>query len=148
MDHVAIMKKGWKMIPKILSGEKKIESRWGINKCTPWGKVKKGDIVYFKNSGDPVIAKARVGKVQEFENFNPQKVMVILKTYGGKDGIAINDLNTIITWAKNKRFCILIYLESPQPVKPFYINKTGFGAPAAWITVKNINEVRECALHP
>ena len=38
MDHVAIMKKSWGLIPKILDGRKKIESRWGIHKCSPWGK--------------------------------------------------------------------------------------------------------------
>ncbi len=45
MDHVAIMKKAWKLIPKILDGQKKVESRWGVNKCAPWGKIKVGDNV-------------------------------------------------------------------------------------------------------
>jgi len=43
-------------------GEKQIESRWYVNKINPWNKVKVGDTVYFKNSGDPVTAKVRVKK--------------------------------------------------------------------------------------
>ena len=62
MDHVAIMKKSWKLTEKILSGEKKIESRWYKSKYPPWGKIKKGDIIYFKDSGEPVSIKAKVEK--------------------------------------------------------------------------------------
>jgi hypothetical protein len=146
MDHVAIMKKSWKLIPKILSGEKKLESRWGVNKCIPWGKVNKGDTIYFKNSGEPVTLKAKVQKIQEFGNLNPPKVRKIFEQYGGKDGIAIGDLESTITWAKKKRFCTLIYLENPQLVKPFNIDKSGFGAPAAWVTIKNINLIKRSTL--
>jgi len=37
MDHVAIMKKSWKLTEKILSGEEKIESRWYKSKYSPRG---------------------------------------------------------------------------------------------------------------
>ena len=142
MDHVAIMKKSWGMIPKILTGEKKIESRWGINKCTPWGKINQGDTVYFKNSGEPVTVRATVYKIQVFTNLNPKGVREILTKYGGKDGIAVGNIEATITWAKKKRYCTLIYLASPQPVKPFNINKSGFGTPAAWLCVPNINRIK------
>ena len=89
MDHVAIMKKSWGLIPKILDGRKKIESRWGINKCAPWGKVKVGDTVYFKNSGGPVTAIAKVSRIREFEDLDSKKVRVILGKYGGDDGISV-----------------------------------------------------------
>jgi hypothetical protein len=146
MDHVAIMKKSWKMILKILSGEKRIESRWGINKCTPWGKVTKGDMVYFKYSGEAVTAKAKVSKILEFENLTPLKVREILNKYGGKNEIAIDDPKAIFAWAKSKHYCTLIYLTNPQSIRPFNIDKSGFGSLTAWISVKNINKVRESVL--
>lgn len=142
MHHVAIMKKSWRLIPKILDGRKKIESRWGINKCSPWGKVKAGDIVYFKNSGEPIIAVAEVFKIQEFENLNFRKVREILEKYGGNDGISVSNLEETIKWARKKRYCTLIYLKNPRKIKPFNIDKTGFGAGAAWISVLNINKTR------
>ena len=68
MDHVAIMKKSWKLTDKIISGKKIIESRWYKNKYTPWDKIKRGDMVYFKNSGEPVAIKALVTKVLQFSD--------------------------------------------------------------------------------
>lgn len=142
MDHVAIMRKSWGLIPKILDGTKKIESRWGINKCAPWGKVKVGNKVYFKNSGEPVTVVAEVSRVEEFVNLSSKIVKEILKKYGGADGIAVTDLEKMIRWARNKRFCTLIYLENPRKIKPFNIDKTGFGSAAAWLCVENINKIK------
>ena len=75
MNHVAIMNKRFgDLIPKILSGEKKIESRWSKNKISPWNKIKVGDVVYFKNSGGPVVAMAEVSRVEQFEKKNLRKL--------------------------------------------------------------------------
>ena len=63
------MKKSWGLIGKIISGEKKIESRWYKSKRSPWGKIEKGDTVYFKDSGEPVSIKAKVKKVISFSDF-------------------------------------------------------------------------------
>lgn len=142
MHHVAIMKKSWGLIPKILDGRKKIESRWGINKCAPWGKVKTGDMVYFKNSGEPVTVVAKVVKIQEFENLNFRNVREILEKYGGDDGISVNNLETTIKWAMKKRYCTLIYIEHQRKIKPFNIDKTGFGEGAAWLSVAHIDKIK------
>ncbi len=131
MDHVAIMKKSWGLIPKILSGQKKIESRWGVNRCSPWGKVKEGDTVYFKNSGGPITVKAKISKVEQFAKLTPQKIKEILEKINGDT-----------SWAKNKRYCTLIYLTDVKSVKPFNINKTGFGSASAWLIVSDINKIK------
>ena len=36
MEHLAIMKKEWKLTEKIITGEKRIESRWYKDKYPPW----------------------------------------------------------------------------------------------------------------
>ena len=59
MDHVAIMKKSWGLTQKILTKQKKIESRWYKSKYSPWGKIEKNDFVYFKDSGEPIVRKFR-----------------------------------------------------------------------------------------
>ena len=69
---------------------------------------KAGDIVYFKNSGEPVKVKATVSKVLQFQNLNRLKVKRILEKYGRSDGIAIHDLNSTYEWAKDKKYCSLI----------------------------------------
>lgn len=123
MDHVAIMNKRFgDLIAKILSGEKKVESRWSKNKIAPWGRVHPNDVVYFKQSGGDVEAKTEVEKVIGIENLDKKAVRWIAKKYGLKE-----------EWGKNKRYCTLIFLKNPQKVRPFKINKSGFGYAAAWL---------------
>jgi ASC-1-like (ASCH) protein len=142
MEHLAIMKKSWKLTEKILSGEKKIESRWYMSKYPPWDKIKSGETIYFKDSGDPVKIKTEVEKVFQFDNLNSKKVKEILNKYGGKDGIAIEDIPKFFDLFKNKKYCMLIFLKNPKKIDPFEINKKGFGLMASWICIKNINRIK------
>lgn len=142
MHHLAIMKPSWGLIPKILSGQKSIESRWYMNKSAPWDKIRTGDTVYFKNSGQPVTLKAEVSQVLQFSALTPHKVMVLLQKYGQKDGILPADLLKYYDLFKNERYCILAFLKNPKQIKPFFINKSGFGAMSAWIMVANIDQIR------
>lgn len=137
MDHIAIMNSKIASIDDILSGKKTIESRWSNNKVAPWGKVHTGDVVYFKNSGGPVIAKAKVARVRQFENLDRDRVREILDKYGGRNGIGVTSYDKTLEWAKDKRYCVLIWLKNPQKVSPFEINKSGFGSAAAWLCYSN-----------
>jgi len=140
MDHVAIMKTGWNMIPKILSGQKTIESRWYQAKRAPWGKIKTGDTVYFKNSGEMVTAKAIVSKVLQCTIADISEAEAIIKKYGKK--ICLPNDNFVV-WHPVPKYCILIFLQNSTLVKkPFHINKKGFGMPAAWLTVENIRTIK------
>ena len=139
MNHVAIMRKSWGLLPKILSGEKTIESRWYKNKSAPWGKIKAGDTVYFKNSGELVSVRVRVRKVLEFENLTLKKVREILDKYGKE--IGMKNIEASYELYKNKRYCILVFLGRSLMVDPFRIDKTGFGMEAAWICVENIKSI-------
>lgn len=142
MDHVAIMKKEWKLTQKILSGEKKIESRWYVNRSAPWGKITAGESVYFKDSGEPVAVKAEVEKVLQFSELNPAKVKEILDKYGGAGGINVSDAGKFYERFKNKRYCMLVFLKNPQNIEPFNISKKGFGLMAAWLCVPDINAIK------
>jgi ASC-1-like (ASCH) protein len=124
------MKKSWGMIPMILSGEKTIESRWYQTKRAPWGKIKAGEIIYFKNSGEPVTAKAKISKVIEFENLTPGKIKEILSKYGKQ--ICIEEVPL------DKKYGILIFLKDPKKVKPFWISKEGFGQMTSWMTLSSL----------
>ncbi len=142
VDHVAIMREDWNFIPKIVEGEKTIESRWYLSRKAPWGKVKKGDTVYFKNSGGPVWAKASVRKVLEFEDLDPQKVRKILREYGKFGRLGFSDIRRCGEMYKSKKYCILIFLERAKKVKSFRIDKTGFGMSSAWLCVGKIRKVK------
>ena len=141
MNHLAVMNKSWGFIKKISAGEKKIESRWYKNKYSPWNKIKAGETVYFKNSGEPIKIKAEIKRVIQFSELTPQKVKKIMGLYYKDLGIENVELKSYIKLFKDKKYCLLIFLKNPVKIKPFEINKRGFGAMAAWITTNKINSI-------
>ena len=136
------MKKSWGLTQKILSGQKKIESRWYKSKYAPWGKIEKNDVVYFKDSGEPVTIKAEVDKVVSFSGLTPKKVSEILNEYGNDDGIEKTKIKDFFELFKNKNYCLLIFLKNPKKIEPFEIDKTGFGMMSAWLSVENIEKIK------
>lgn len=143
MEHLAIMRKSWGLLPKILDGEKVIESRWYKNKYSPWDKIKKGDIVYFKNSGEPVSVRAEVFDVLQFASLTPSKVKELLLEYGQRDGIENEKIENYYEMFKNKNYCLLVFIQNPQRINPFLVDKKGFGAMSAWIAVDDINIIKK-----
>lgn len=142
MEHLAIMRKSWNLTDKILSEKKKIESRWYKNKYKPWNKIKSGEIIYFKDSGYPVKIKAEADKVMQFSDLNPEKVKEILLEYGKDDGIEDHDIKKYYEMFKDKKYCILIFLKNAEKIKPFNIEKSGYGNMCSWICVDDINKIR------
>ncbi|MEK7658992.1 MAG: ASCH domain-containing protein [Patescibacteria group bacterium] len=143
MEHVAIMRKSWGLTEKILDGRKRIESRWYSVKYKPWNDIKSGEVVYFKDSGEPIKIKAEVERVVQFNNLTPKKVEEILNKFGKDDGIEKELISEFFDRFKNKKYCILIFLKNPIKVEPFNIDKTGFGAMSAWITVSDVFKIRK-----
>ena len=142
MDHLAVMKKSWSFTQKILDGEKTIESRWYKTRKAPWGRIKKNDAIYFKDSGEPVTTKAIVSGVIEFEELTPKRVKEILSKYWRGLGISNNEVFSFYKRFKNKKYCILIFLNNPEKVTSFNINKKGFGAMASWICIEDIKKLK------
>lgn len=141
MDHLAIMKKSWGLTGKILTGKKRIESRWFKFRRPPWDKVTSGDNVYFKDSGESVTIKAEVEKVLQFSDLNREKVWEIFEKYGKDDGIEPEEMQKFYEIFKDRKYCILVFLKNPQMVEAFEIDKKGFGNMASWISVNHIEVI-------
>lgn len=139
MDHVAIMTPSWKLIPKILSGEKSIESRWYQTRRAPWNKIAIGDRIFFKDSGKSITAKAIVSRIWQFEIESMEDAKKIVAEFGQRICI-INP--AVKTWGKIPKYCVLIELKDPKSITPFAIDKRGFGAGVAWISVDSIETIR------
>jgi ASC-1-like (ASCH) protein len=143
MEHLAIMKKSWNLTKKILEGKKVIESRWYKTKYPPFDRISVGDVVYFKDSGEPVKIRAEVSDVKQFSKLTPAKVRKILDEYGERDGIEKQKLDEFFDLFKNKKYCILIFLKNPVAIEPFRINKKGYGLMSAWICINKIDDIKE-----
>ena len=131
MDHIAIMNKKIGLITKILSGEKIIESRWSKNKIAPWDKIHPNDTVYFKESGGSIIAKAHVSRVLQFNHLDLHKFNYIVKKFGSDICLQNTEYDS---WYQSKNYVTLVFLKKTTKVKPFNIDKSGFGSGCAWIT--------------
>lgn len=139
MEHVAILKKGCGFLEKILSGEKKIESRWYMSKRAPYGVIKKGDTVYFKETGGSVCAKAQADDVMIFENLTDETVLDIIDRYGKDICIGRSYFENV----KGRKYCILVFLSGAKRIEPFDIDKRGFGLMSAWICVSDVVEIKK-----
>ena len=142
MEHIAIMKKSWGLIEKILTGEKTVESRWYKSKYAPWDKIKPGDTVYFKDSGEPVSVRTEVIRVLQFDNLTAEKTKQILSEYGKADLGTSHIMPEIKEYVTGKNYCILVFFSNVVKIEPFDIDKTGFGAMSAWISLDNINKIK------
>ncbi len=138
MDHLAILSKNGKLLNKILSSEKTIESRWYKFKRTPYQNIAAGDVIYFKESGEPVTTRATVSRVLFFDRLNEEKIKRLLQQYGKKIGVSRSYAEKV----KGKNLCTLMFLEKVEQIEPFKINKKGHGLMAAWITVDKIEKIK------
>src|SRR3989338_5970167 len=127
MDHLAILDAKRKLLEKILRKEKTVESRWYVHKKAPYQTIKKGEVIYFKEAGKPVSAKARVSHVLFFDKVSSNKVKDILEKYGREIGFDKTAKKNAFEKYKNKKYCTLIFLSNVEEIKPFAIDKTGYG---------------------
>ncbi|MFQ5620390.1 MAG: hypothetical protein ACE5FT_00945 [Candidatus Nanoarchaeia archaeon] len=106
----------------------------------PWDRIKKGEVVYFKDAGEAVTAKAKVGKVLQFDNYTDKELKELLEKYSER----INFVNpeTVHEWALKRKYCILVFLKNPEWIESFEIDKTGYGNACAWICVDSIDKLR------
>ncbi|MDP1696056.1 MAG: hypothetical protein Q8L29_04025 [archaeon] len=135
MEHLAILSKTNNLLSKILSGEKTIESRWYKHKKAPFGTLSKGDIIYFKESGAQVTARASVKDFEVYENLSPDEIKSILSRYSAQLGVDISYYDNI----KDKTLCMLIFLQDVEKIPPFNVKKS-YGT--AWISLDSINKLR------
>lgn len=99
MKHIAILRQPF--YDMILSGEKTIESRWSKNKIAPYMQVQKEDVIFLKETGKNVTAKAIVEKV-EFYELTPDIAEEIREKHGKEIGIdKFDDWNKYL----QKNFC-------------------------------------------
>ncbi len=138
MDHVAILAKKRRLLAKIRSGEKKIESRWYISHKPPFRSINKGDTIYFKESGEPVSVMAKVEEVMFYDALDKSIFDEIISKYGSR--ICID--SSFWDLVKDKRLVTLIFLKDVVDVKPFGIDKSGYGMMAAWMTIADIEKIK------
>ena len=141
MHHIAIMKKEWNLLSKILEGKKTIESRWYKNKKAPYQKIKSGDILYFKDSGCPVSLKAKVTGVKNYEIYGNKQALEIMSKHAQEDLGTTHIPKEVLDYISDKKYAVFISFNNVKKVKPFDIDKRGYGMQSAWVTTDKIQKI-------
>jgi ASC-1-like (ASCH) protein len=125
-SHLVILKKPY--LQAILTGRKKIESRFTKTKRLGFGKVSVGDKLFLKESSGLVCATVIVEKVEKFEFLTPEKILELKRRYNysicGSDKYWQSKLDC--------RFGFLVWLKDVTPIEPVRICKKDW---RAWITL-------------
>ncbi len=142
MKHIAILSPKWQMLKKIEGGEKTIESRWYKRRFDPWDNVKVGEPVYFKEMGKDVTLKAKIARVEQIDSLTPDIVKKTLEKHHKELGIDREYIELYYQRFKDKKYCMLIYLSEPKPIKPFKLNKASVGMMSAWICFRKLKDIK------
>jgi len=70
--HVAIVAP--RFAGALQAGRKRIETRFSMTRRAPFGRVHRGDIIYFKPVGGPVIGRAPAARVVTYEQLTPARI--------------------------------------------------------------------------
>lgn len=124
--HLVILKKPY--LDAILSGRKRIESRFTKTRRSAFGRVFAGDTLFLKESSGPVCGMATVAAVKNFENLTPGRILEIKQQYnhhiGGSDEIWQSNLNS--------KFGLLVWLKDVRAIEPVRIHKKDW---RAWVVL-------------
>lgn len=117
--HLAIFNEPF--LALVLSGEKKIESRFSINKICPYKKIKTGDIVILKLSGGLVVGIFVAGEVKFFDKLDQSILNTIENEYGE---LICTKYDEKFWEARNKaNYVSLIEISSVKELLPFKCEK-------------------------
>jgi ASC-1-like (ASCH) protein len=117
--HLAVFNEPF--LSLVFNGQKKIESRFSINKISPYGKVKKGDVIILKESGGFVTGIFVAGDVKFFDNLQ-QSVLEEIEIKFGEHICSACDKDF---WKNRDRakYASLIEVKKVKKLSPFKIGK-------------------------
>jgi len=125
--HLVVLKKEY--LSAILDGRKTVESRFTKMAIEPFGRIAAGDVLLLKMTSGPVCAKAKAGRVEQYENLTLRQMRDLYRRYNTM--ILGND-----AYWQSKRSCpfgVLVWLEEVEKTKPVWIDKKDW---RAWVVLQ------------
>jgi hypothetical protein len=117
--HLAIFNEPF--LSLVYSKEKKIESRFSMNKICPFEKVRKGDVIILKESGGFVNGVFLAGEIKFYQGLNKEILEQIESVYG-KEICSSYDKNFWKSRTKAK-YASLIEVKKVKKITPFKSEK-------------------------
>ena len=140
MDHVVYVDEKAEELPAILSGAKTMIIRGATGGKIPHRRVNPDDVLYLiENDGTGQIrAKAQVVSVFNSEKVTKDGSISLVEEHQDK----LNLTSAQSQWWAGKRYLVLIVIRAAKKVKPFKIDRSGYGNMDDWLPVGNIGKVK------
>ena len=140
MNHVVYLDAKSNELENLLQGKKTMIIRGAMGKKLPYGRVKKGEKLYFvRNNGEGLIkATGIVNNVSESEKLSKEESKKLVNKYRYKLLITDKMYNRFA----GKRNIILIQVENIKEIQYFILNKEKFGNMDDWIIFEKIEEIK------
>ena len=124
--HLVILKRPY--LDAILSGRKRIESRFSMTRRYAFGRVLPGDRLFLKVSSGPVCGTATVAGVENFENLTPKRIVDIK----ARHNLDIIGSDTYWRSKADCKFGFLVWLKDVRAIEPVRICKRDW---RAWVVL-------------
>lgn len=140
MDHVVYLDAKSNELEKLLDGSKTMIIRGATGRKLPYGRVNKGDVLYFinNNAEGMVRAKAVVSSVFNSEKMAKEESVKLVEENQKK--LQLTD-KQFQKWG-GKRYLVLIEVEGIEEIDDFSIDKSNFGNMDDWLPVEDIESVK------
>jgi len=140
MDHVVYLDASARELDLLLDQKKSMIIRGAAGRKMPYGRVNKGDVLYFINNNAEglVLAKAQVVSVINSEKLTEEEAARLIDEHHGKLQLSKKQHQR---WA-GKRYLVLVEIGGVEKVEPFRIDKSNYGNMDDWLLVEQIERVR------
>ena len=140
MDHVVYLDAKSKEMENLLGGEKTMIIRGATGRKMPYGRVNRGDVLYFiNNNAEGVVrARAKVSWVFNSDKLSNEESVAVVEEYQDKLRLTPSQFNR---WA-GKRYIVLVEVVGVEELVPFSLDKSGYGNMDDWLPVEDIESVR------
>jgi hypothetical protein len=141
MKHLVYLDFKDKELNNLLSGAKTMIIRGAMGKKLPYGRVKKGEQLYFINNNGEGMVKAQgvVKNVLESEKLTKENSLDLVKKH--LEALRIGD--KLMNRFAGKRFIVLIEVGEVNSIEPFEFDRSKFGNMDDWIPFQTIEEIKK-----
>jgi hypothetical protein len=140
MDNVVYLDYKAKEFENICNGRKTMIIRGAMGRKLPYGRVNKGDILYFiENNGDGFVKGfATVESVFNSDILTKEQSIEIVRQ--NHDKLQLN--KGLENRFAGKRYLVLISIKDFKEIEPFKIDRSDYGNMDDWLPVENIEKVK------
>jgi len=131
MTHITICREPF--LSLMLTGVKKVESRFSKMRALPFGQVARGDVIYLKKSGGPIVAICKAGKVEYCEIKNAKDLAALRKRFS--KSICSEAEKGFWDKRKNARYASFIELTHMKKIPPQTFKHKGR---QGWVIKENL----------